>query len=36
VVYTVSRAGAARVPERQLAGVAGAIIESRAAAQREA
>ena len=36
VVYTVNRAGAARVAEPQLAGVAGAIIESRAAAQREA
>ena len=36
VVYTVSRAGAVRVPERDLADVAGTIIESRAAAQREA
>jgi proteasome beta subunit len=36
VVYTVSRSGAVRVPERELAAVAGAIIESRAVAQREA
>jgi proteasome beta subunit len=36
VVYTVSRSGAVRVPERQLAAVAGTIIESRAVAQREA
>ncbi|WP_427007586.1 proteasome subunit beta [Pseudarthrobacter sp. H2] len=36
VVYVVNRAGAARVPERDLAAVAGTIIESRAVAQREA
>ncbi|MEO5780307.1 MAG: proteasome subunit beta [Arthrobacter oryzae] len=36
VVYIVNRAGAFRVPERDLAAVAGAVIESRAAAQREA
>jgi proteasome beta subunit len=36
VVYVVNRTGAVRVPERELATVAGAIIESRAAAQREA
>jgi proteasome beta subunit len=36
VVYTVTRTGAVRVPEPQLAAVAERIIESRAAAQREA
>ena len=36
VVYTVNRAGAFRVPDRELAAMAGAIIESRAVAQREA
>ena len=36
VVYIVNRTGAVRVPERELAAVAGTIIESRAAAQREA
>ena len=36
VVYTVSRSGAFRVAERELAAVAGRIIESRALAQREA
>jgi len=36
VVYTVDRAGAARIPEAQLAAVAGSIIDARAAAQREA
>nr|WP_211881073.1 proteasome subunit beta [Pseudarthrobacter albicanus] len=36
VVYVVNRAGAVRVPERDLAAVAGTIIESRAVAQREA
>jgi proteasome beta subunit len=36
VVYTVNRAGARRVSERELAAVAGTIIESRAAARREA
>ena len=36
VVYTVDRAGAVRVPEAQLAAVAGGIIDARAAAQREA
>ena len=36
VVYVVNRSGAFRVPERDLAAVAGAVIESRAVAQREA
>ena len=36
VVYTVNRTGAFRVPERELAARAATIIESRAAAQREA
>ena len=36
VVYVVNRTGAFRVPERELAAMAGAIIESRAVAQREA
>jgi proteasome beta subunit len=36
VVYTVSRSGAFRVPDRELAAVAERIIESRALAQREA
>jgi len=36
VVYTVSRAGARRVPERDLASVAGTILEARTAARREA
>ncbi|MET3922275.1 proteasome subunit beta [Arthrobacter sp. UYEF20] len=36
VVYTVNRSGAVRVPDRELAAVAGRIIESRAIAQREA
>ena len=36
VVYTVNRTGAFRVPERELAAMAGTIIESRAVAQREA
>ena len=36
VVYIVNRAGAFRVPEHDLAAVAGNVIESRAAAQREA
>jgi proteasome beta subunit len=36
VVYTDNRAGARRVAERELAAVAGTIIESRAAARREA
>jgi proteasome beta subunit len=36
VVYTVSRSGAVRVPDGELAAIAGAIIESRAVAQREA
>ena len=36
VVYTVDRAGAVRVPEAQLAAVAGGIIDARTAAQREA
>jgi len=36
VVYVVNRTGAVRVPERELAAMAGAIIESRAVAQREA
>jgi len=35
-VYTVNRTGAFRVPEHDLAAMAGAIIESRAVAQREA
>ncbi len=36
VVYTVNRAGARRVPERELAAIAGSIVESRAVAGREA
>jgi proteasome beta subunit len=36
VVYAVNRAGARRVSERDLAAIAGNIIESRAAARREA
>jgi proteasome beta subunit len=36
VIYTVTRSGAFRVPDRELAAVAGRIVESRAAAQREA
>ncbi|MDN4646053.1 proteasome subunit beta [Arthrobacter sp. PsM3] len=36
VVYIVNRTGAFRVPERELAAMAGTIIESRAVAQREA
>lgn len=36
VVYTVNRAGARRVSERELGGIAGSIIESRAVAGREA
>jgi proteasome beta subunit len=36
VVYAVNRAGARRVSERELAAMAGNIIESRAAARREA
>ncbi|BCW67135.1 proteasome subunit beta [Arthrobacter sp. NicSoilB4] len=36
VVYIVNRTGAYRVPERELAAMAGTIIESRAVAQREA
>ena len=36
VVYVVNRTGAFRVPERELAAMAGAIIDSRAVAQREA
>jgi proteasome beta subunit len=36
VVYTVSRTGAFRVAEPVLAAAAGTVIESRAAAQREA
>ncbi len=36
VVYIVNRTGAFRVPERELAALAGTIIESRALAQREA
>jgi proteasome beta subunit len=36
VVYTVNRAGARRVSERELAAIAGAIVESRAVAGREA
>ena len=36
VVYTVGRSGAARVQDPELAAIAGRIIESRAAAQREA
>ena len=36
VVYTVNRAGARRVADRELAAIAGTIIESRAAARREA
>jgi proteasome beta subunit len=36
VVYTVNRAGARRVSERELAAIAGTIVESRAVAGREA
>ncbi|MBT2531319.1 proteasome subunit beta [Arthrobacter sp. ISL-48] len=36
VVYTVNRAGARRVPETELAAVAGNIIEARSSARREA
>ena len=36
VVYRVNRAGARRIPEQDLAAIAGNIIESRAAARREA
>jgi proteasome beta subunit len=36
VVYMVNRTGAFRVPDRELAAVAGVILESRAVAQREA
>ncbi|MBT8162869.1 MULTISPECIES: proteasome subunit beta [Arthrobacter] len=36
VVYTVNRAGARRISERELAAVAGSIVESRAVAGREA
>jgi proteasome beta subunit len=36
VVYTVSRSGAVRVPDGELAVIAGGIIESRSVAQREA
>jgi proteasome beta subunit len=36
VVYTVNRSGAVRVPDGELAVIAGGIIESRAVAQREA
>jgi proteasome beta subunit len=36
VVYTVSRSGAVRVPDGELAAIAGGIIESRTVAQREA
>jgi len=36
VVYRVNRAGARRVPEQELAAIAGNIIEARAAARREA
>jgi proteasome beta subunit len=36
VVYAVNRAGARRVSERELAAMAGNIIESRTAARREA
>jgi proteasome beta subunit len=36
VVYTVNRSGARRVADRELADIAGTIIESRAAARREA
>lgn len=36
VVYTVGRTGARRIPEHDLAAVAGAIIEARTAARREA
>ena len=36
VVYVVNRSGALRVPDRDLAAVAGAVIESRAVARREA
>lgn len=36
VVYTVSRSGTRRVPEHDLAAVAGAILEARTAARREA
>ena len=36
VVYTVSRSGARRIPESELAAVAGSIIEARTIARREA
>jgi len=36
VVYTVNRAGARRIPERDLAAIAGTIVETRAIAGREA
>ena len=36
VIYTVNRAGARRVSERELAAIAGTIVESRAVAGREA
>ncbi len=36
VVYVVNRSGAVRVPDRDLAAVAGRVIESRTVAQREA
>lgn len=36
VVYAVNRAGARRIPERELASIAGSIVESRAIAGREA
>jgi len=36
VVYTVNRDGARRIPESELAGVAGRIIEARSAERREA
>jgi proteasome beta subunit len=36
VVYTVGRTGARRIPDHDLAAVAGAIIEARTAARREA
>jgi proteasome beta subunit len=36
VVYTVGRSGARRIPDHDLADVAGTIIEARTAARREA
>jgi proteasome beta subunit len=36
VVYTVERSGARRIPDHDLASVAGAIIEARTTARREA